>query len=97
MDAVKTAKRAKEFLPKIQDRAQRIAVLIEVAPILAAGGALADVRAELSTAEAKAAKLGYGALRLEVQLAEVDVIGILSPLCLASTLWRKRRRPRVSD
>ena len=72
-DAGKTAKRAKELLPKIQDRAQRIAVLVAVAPVLAAGGAAAEVRAQLSAAEAEAAKLGYGALRLEVRLAEVEV------------------------
>jgi hypothetical protein len=71
--ADKAAKRAKEHLPKIQDRAQRIAVVVELSPVLAATGSRAEAQAQLSTAEAEAAKLGYGALRLEVLLAESEL------------------------
>lgn len=71
--ADKAAKRAMEYLPEIQDRAQRIAIVVELAPVLSTAGAGGEAQAQLSAAEAEAAKLGYGALRLEVLLAESEL------------------------
>ena len=72
-DASKSAKGATALLQRIQDRAQRIAVLVAVAPVLAADGEQAEARTQLSAAEAEAANLGYGALRLELLLAQYDL------------------------
>jgi ATP/maltotriose-dependent transcriptional regulator MalT len=72
-EAEAKAKLAKERLPKIQDRFQRLAVLVTAAPVLAARGGLEDIMTQLSAAEAEATKLGYGALRLEALLAESDI------------------------
>ncbi len=71
--AEKRAKHLSDALPKIQDRAQRLAILVTIAPILAAGGAIAEVKSYLSAAEAEATQLGYGGLRLEVLFAESEV------------------------
>ena len=73
--AEQKAEPLRQTLPKLQDRAQRLAVLVMVAPVFAANGAAgaADVKAQLSAAEAEAGRLGYGALHLEILLAESEV------------------------
>ncbi|MBS1853880.1 MAG: tetratricopeptide repeat protein [Acidobacteria bacterium] len=72
-DAARAAKPLGEQLPKIQDRAERLAVLATAAPVMARAGTVEAVKAELVAAESEAAKFGYGALRLEILLAQSEV------------------------